>query len=427
MKKKLLIILGAGSSVEQRVPSVRDIDEQMAGWARKWAIDTGYQDYFGKLWIAVSKYYSTGDRRYRPGPDFEKVLGEMVALSHWMTPAPWGDSLRETACGGCAPPDLEFPVHPFVEYAPYNATIAIEDQKDVLLATLARHMRAASLRIDPAAEAAKRYRQLVDGLHDAFDVGIYNLNYDTAAINAWPGAYTGFGASGQFEPQVVHRRAEWNFIYHLHGSVHHSLSHEHGGDIRWRNDLSDAAHFFDKPVTSAGDKRSEGRAFSRGTLIDGGYRLDQLLIEPFHSFQDALSRHVYSADAILVGGYGFADVHINRALQNRVGTSAGCVRVMVLSGVHAAGLSTRGRAHARTSGTSGASHHGSSEAGLSRVTTSHQRSAGTSGYRRYLGCDHCGRAWPGVPLWQCSGADGLLRCGAERRLQRQANQTWGHH
>jgi hypothetical protein len=330
MKKKLLVILGAGSSVEQGVPSVRDIDLDMAGWARKWAEETRYQDYFGKLWIAVSKYYSTGDRRYRPGPDFEKVLGEMVALSHWMTPAPWGDSLRETACGGCAPPDLEFPVHPFIEYAPYNATIAIEDQKDTLLATLARHMRATSLAIDPGAEAAKRYRQLVDGLRDAFDVGIYNLNYDTAAINAWPDAYTGFGESGQFEPQAVHRRSEWNFIYHLHGSVHHSLSHEHGGDIRWRNDLSDSAHFFDKPVTSANDKRSEGRAFSRGTLIAGGYKLDQLLIEPFHSLQAALIRHVYNVDAILVGGYGFADVHINRALQNRGGTSAGRVPVMVL-------------------------------------------------------------------------------------------------
>jgi hypothetical protein len=330
MKKKLLIILGAGSSVEQRVPSVRDIDEQMAGWARKWAVDTGYQDYFGKLWLAVSKYYSTGDRRYRPGPDFEKVLGEMVALSHWMMPAPWGDSLRETACSGCAPPDLAFPVHPFMEHAPYNATIAIEDQKDTLLATLARHMRAASLAIDPAAEAAKRYRQLIDGLREPFDIGIYNLNYDTAAINAWPEAYTGFGASGQFEPQAVHRRAEWNFIYHLHGSVHHSLSHEHGGDVRWRNDLSDAVHFFDKPVTSANDKRSEGRAFSRGTLIAGGYKLDQLLIEPFHSFQAALIRHVYSADAVMVGGYGFADVHINRALQNRLGTSASRVPVVVL-------------------------------------------------------------------------------------------------
>jgi SIR2-like domain len=330
VKKKLLVILGAGSSVEQGVPSVRDIDAKMAAWARKWAAETGYQDYFGKLWWAISKYYSEGDRRYRPGPDFEKVLGEMVALSHWMTPAPWGDTLRQTACGGCAPPDLEFPVDPFTEHAPYNATIAIEDQKDTLLAALARHMRAESLAIDRAGEPANRYKRLIDGLRESFDLGIYNLNYDTAAINAWPEAYSGFGESGQFDPQTVHRRAEWNFIYHLHGSVHHSLSHEHGGDIRWRNDLTDAAHFFDKPVTSTNDKRSEGRSFSRGTLIAGGYKLDQLLTEPFHSFQAALIRHVYNADAILVGGYGFADVHINRALQNRVGSVAGRVPVMVL-------------------------------------------------------------------------------------------------
>jgi hypothetical protein len=29
-------------------------------------------------------------------------------------------------------------------------------------------------------------------------------------------------------------------------------------------------------------------------------------------------RHTYAADAILIGGYGFADVHINRALRNRL-------------------------------------------------------------------------------------------------------------
>jgi len=104
------MILGAGSSVEQCVPSVSDIDTQMAIWARKWALETGFQDYFGKLRGAISKYYSQADRRYRPDPDFEKVLGEMVALSHWMTPPPWGDTLWQTACRGCDPPDLEFPV-----------------------------------------------------------------------------------------------------------------------------------------------------------------------------------------------------------------------------------------------------------------------------------------------------------------------------
>jgi hypothetical protein len=48
------------------------------------------------------------------------------------------------------------------------------------------------------------------------------------------------------------------------------------------------------------------------------------------------------------------------------------------SGVHAAGLSPRGRAHARTSGTSGACHHRGRKAGLAPVTTSHQRSTGNA-------------------------------------------------
>ncbi len=112
--------------------------------------------------------------------------------------------------------------------------------------------------------------------------------------------------------------------------MHHSLNQEHGGDIRWRHDLKDVDRFFDRPVTSANDKRSEGRSFSRATLIAGGFKLDQLLVEPFHSFHAALVRHVYAADAFLIGGYGFADVHINRALQNRWRSLTGKPPVMVL-------------------------------------------------------------------------------------------------
>ena len=53
---------------------------------------------------------------------------------------------------------------------------------------------------------------------------------------------------------------------------------------------------------------------------------------------------------------------------------------------------------------------------------------GVARYRRYLGCDHCGRAGPSIPLRQCSAADGVLRRGAQRRLQSgKANQTRRHH
>jgi hypothetical protein len=63
---------------------------------------------------------------------------------------------------------------------------------------------------------------------------------------------------------------------------------------------------------------SEQKSFPRATLIAGGFKLDQLLIGPFHSPYAALIRHAYEADAIMIGGYGFGDAHINRALQNRL-------------------------------------------------------------------------------------------------------------
>ena len=59
------------------------------------------------------------------------------------------------------------------------------------------------------------------------------------------------------------------------------------------------------------------------------------MVEPFDSFQAALIRHVYEADAILIGGYGFADAHVNRALHNRLGGRAAEDRppVMILERV----------------------------------------------------------------------------------------------
>ena len=169
------MILGSGSSVQRGIPSVRDLDTQMKIWANTWATKHGLQDYFGLLWDEVSRYYSVGDRRRRPDPNFEKILGEMVALSHWMTPTPCGDTLRQTACAGTAPPGIQLPVHPFVEFAPYAATMAIDDQRNRLLGTLAKHMRAASLVMDSQDDAARGYQQLFDCLREEFDIGIYNL------------------------------------------------------------------------------------------------------------------------------------------------------------------------------------------------------------------------------------------------------------
>jgi hypothetical protein len=110
----------------------------------------------------------------------------------------------------------------------------------------AHHIRSLCVKVDCAGVETLRYRTVINTLRDAFELGVYNLNYDNAALTAWPQAYTGFGDKRIFEPNIVHDRKEkWNFIYHLHGSVHHSLVRRLGSEICWRRDLSDTVGFSD--------------------------------------------------------------------------------------------------------------------------------------------------------------------------------------
>lgn len=387
MKKKLLVILGAGSSSAVGLPSVWCLDRLIAGWGTEWARWRRTTDHFQELWKSAETYYERALPPSRPalnlekvlgdmGLNFEKVLGDTVALAHWMEPPPWGNTLRQAACGERFP-DLEFRSHkeqdneiaeallaagspsdgditggecdsigdPSVAVDPrpedalapdtgecaergrYGAYIELTDEYSFLLERLARHMRAESQRLSSANTREKdEYQKLLGELRERFHIGVYNLNYDTAAFDALPSAYTGFDESGAFEPKVVHEREHWDFVYHLHGSVHHSLNRQYVGDqIVWRIGLD--GEFFDGPEGRWSEPRSNGIKIPRTTLVAGGFKLDQLLFEPFQSFHASLVRHVHAADAILIGGYGFGDAHMNFALRNRLSLAHGGLRV----------------------------------------------------------------------------------------------------
>ena len=152
-------------------------------------------------------------------------------------------------------------------------------------------------------------------LRENFELGIYNLNYDTVALHASPEAFLGFDGYGKFDPVCVNQRRDWGFIYHLHGSVHHCISHRIVRPwIVWKDNLEDT--FCDSGVPQAG--MAQGfRPMPLTTLIAGGFKLDQLLPDPYQTYYSSLVRSVHEAEAILLGGYGFGDLHVNRALRNR--------------------------------------------------------------------------------------------------------------
>ena len=312
-KPKLLVILGAGSSAPCGMPSVRDIDVQMKIWSRgyKTSLPSHTEiDIFNQLWKMVECYY--GSNHYRIRPNYELVLGEMTALADWLSPSPFGNPLvkavRDSGPATSLAPLLN-------RLNPNHARNEIMRQQTFLFERLATHMREKSKNLETNSGAVSDHMKFFRELQDRFQLGVYNLNYDAVAHSVWPEAFNGFDCSGTFDPLSVSQRGEWGFIYHLHGSVHHCIADKIAKPwIVWKEDLRES--FSDSGIPPV-DMAQKFKPIPLTTLIAGGFKLDQLLADPYQTLYSTLVRHTQEADSILIAGYGFGDLHVNRALVNR--------------------------------------------------------------------------------------------------------------
>ena len=177
MKMKLLIILGAGSSISYGLPSVPELDLLMDGWSEAWATQHSFPNYYKTLGQEARAYYASGKTGLRPALNFEKVLGEFVALAHWMTPPPWGDTLRQVAAECAAPPSLQFPAP-----SDYGPSVTLIDQLRHLMMELARHIRGLSRRLDTVSEPMRQIGVVLDRLREDFEVGICFRDDSTVTI-----------------------------------------------------------------------------------------------------------------------------------------------------------------------------------------------------------------------------------------------------
>jgi hypothetical protein len=301
------------------MPSLPQLDMKMKEWSTKWSYPLTYPEgsggegIFNSLWRIQEKYAARNPRpQLGLQVNFERVLGEMNSLAAWVTPSPLGATLREIVRDASVSDSIAWPAH---DNGPYAERNLIVEQQAFLLQQLANHMRGLCAKFEVSHEDFKTYQAIVDALRGEFELGIYNLNYDDLAVRAWPEAFNGFDGK-MFVPNKVGSRSEWNFIYHLHGSVHYSLVTEppfnHG--VEWKGDLT--GEFVDsKPLEV--NMASGFFPIVPTTLIAGGFKLDQLMWDPAQTFYGSLIRHSHEADAVLFVGYGFGDAHVNKTLQNR--------------------------------------------------------------------------------------------------------------
>ena len=345
MKKKLLVILGAGSSVEQGFPTVVDLNCEVASWATNYASTKGLPDYYDLLWKNRANYCSGLPNElkeiveHRTSPNYERVLGDLQTLMNGVLAAPYGDPLLRwiTKADVFSGLEIEPKDRDLADRSSHRNFHAIEDQLRYLCRCLANEIRVKSRAFEAELLNAKGtgnfelYKQLFAGLSEEFEVGVYNLNYDTVALNVLPDAFVGFDKqAGQFRPSDIFSRNGWSFLYHLHGSVHHRIeigsrvleSPEFGPKITWCGNLFKENGNEGWKDADALKTQSDEKRVLLTTAVSGGWKLDQLQEEPFQTLYSCLPRHAYEADAILIGGYGFGDSHINSALTNALRSKA---------------------------------------------------------------------------------------------------------
>ena len=175
-KPRLLVILGAGSSIPCGMPSVREIDECMRRWSRAWTPETPVDiecDVFNEVWDACERYF--GNNHYGMRPNYERVLGEMTTLVSALSPRPFSNPVIE-GIYRTAPHTL------FERLSRLSATSAgrrlVLSQQIFLLERLAKHMRTQSRALDSGSIAFRNYARFFTLLRERFEISLIQYGHE---------------------------------------------------------------------------------------------------------------------------------------------------------------------------------------------------------------------------------------------------------
>ena len=303
-KKRAMILVGAGASLDFGVPSVADLTKYIGqkvaadAWMRKIGGDTAYR----VIYKTLSAYLQGG----APAVNFEHIHHCAHELLFTFDPSP--STVNEYR------PILQ----PFIRREIEVGELSLQE--------LVRHMtkfifdRVSAICEDPKADLGL-ITSFLGRLRNDHVVRIYTTNYDDLLLQAVPDLYTGFDPKPSSNAKRFDRRAFWkaadvDCVFHLHGSVHLAFSNDPAppagvdlGDLYWFDHRADASRR--SLYYGSGDRRMDGSRIVRTALVTGLDKLSRLQQRPLAHYYASMAVDAMKADIIYVIGYGLGDLHLN--------------------------------------------------------------------------------------------------------------------
>lgn len=309
MKKKLLITVGAGASIDFGLPSVDEIDnlfDTCASKSHPLAKDP-HSNLYRYCRNSIDHYYGYSSKpMLRKRANFEEMLYQLNLLAPYLSDPSRLHGSNALLSAKSLPTVMFSGRGKAVDQAMLkNLTSSLMDEMVFRFIEDCRTLAQSKL------NEINDLRKFLLTLKEEFDIGIITLNYDNAFTQALPDLHTGFNDRGKFVPMSVLARKDWGFIYHLHGSIHFAMTstaHDMHG-ISWKN-----KPIKDSSVCASGRNSQgsiEGVNYPISPFVAGYGKTQQILRQPFRTYFSQINRLVHEADSFLFLGYGFGDPHLN--------------------------------------------------------------------------------------------------------------------
>src|ERR1700733_5585115 len=317
-KRKLLVVVGAGASIDWGMPSVNAVTDILSAAAQeRYPLftdpNTNLYRYF-ETTIAAD-WQAEDPRHLQTAPNFVEHLYAVFALAAafpagrftsalgaFVSPKPLPDV---SWFGGCQRKPVGSDL--LREFGHFLVDSLLDEFRN----------RCRTVASEKAAELAKM-DAVFTALRNSFDIAVVTLNYDDIIYRSAPGLETGFDGNGTFIAERLIERPAWPCILHLHGSVHFDMR-ENARDFRlheihWTDNLH--GQFNQNAAGRSSFHSVEGTDFPTSSIVAGYGKTTQILRRPFRTYFAEVDRLVSECDAALFLGYGFSDIHLNLAFEN---------------------------------------------------------------------------------------------------------------